>query len=348
MAMLAGCDAPFFSQNSIDSDEEVLFLPGLAHRSVGGRWAVRLRGYIYEPKYDSRKARALLAGLRSALEISEDAPAGRLLAERARLFLVDHERGERIRINLVGRELVLRTSGSGGQFGGAILLPPDSFRRALLASPNPRLPFFANSIDGRRFDGIVQVVDEVGVSVISDIDDTIKISNVLQKKELMRRTFLKEFEAVPGLAKLYRGQARSGHTFHYVSGSPWQLYPALGDFLSRAGFPAGSYHLRELRSKAILSFIDADPFEYKVETIGGILRSLPRREFVLIGDSGEKDPEVYTAIAQEFGRQVRSILIRDVREPGTIDTRIRSLRAQIPRTRLVVFRDASEIAGVHF
>lgn len=348
LALLVSLVTAVFSESPIHSDEEILFLPGFAYPNPAGRWVVRLRGYVYEPENDSRKRRVLLSGLRSALDVPDDGLASRMLAQRARLFLVDHQRGKKIRVNLRGRKLHLPESRSNGQLRGSFLLPAGSFRQELLLNRNPRQPFFAAARDGRKFSGEIHIVDAVGVSVISDIDDTIKISRVLDKSELIRRTFLKEFEAVPGLAKLYSTHARAGHAFHYVSGSPWQLYPALEKFQKRMGFPDGSYHLRELRLKSILSFVDADPFAYKIETISSLLRELPRREFVLIGDSGEKDPEVYTTIAQKFERQVRGIFIRDIRSPGEIEARIRKLRAKIPRTRFVVFREASEIASVRF
>lgn len=90
--------------------------------------------------------------------------------------------------------------------------------------------------DGRVFKGSVQLVSPTGISVVSDIDDTIKETHVLNRHELAANTFLREFRGVPGMADLFRRWAAGDHiVFHYVSGSPWQLYPALSDFLRRDG-----------------------------------------------------------------------------------------------------------------
>lgn len=345
---LTAMAAAALAESPIRSDEDVLFLPALAYRNPAGLWVVNFRGYVFEPEPDSLKRRALLSGLRSALDVSDDSPESEMMAERARLLLVDHKRGKKIRVHLFKREFHLAESRSAGELRGSFLLPADSFSEELQAGQNPELEFFATAQDGRRFSGTIQIVEAVGVSVISDIDDTIKISNVLDKKELMRRTFIRNFEAVPGMAEVYRAHEAAGYSFHYVSGSPWQLYPPLASFLKTAGFPDGTFHLRELSMDSILNFIDADPLEYKGAMISLLLRQMPQREFVLIGDSGEKDPEVYTAIATEYKRQIRAIVIHDVRPPGEVDARIAELRARIPDTRFVVFRDAAEIATARF
>ena len=364
VVLIGGATFAGLAADSLEGDEEVLFLPGLAYRNAQAGWVVTLRGYVFEPEFDSLRRRAVLASLRKALGpdddvdeedstscdgVADDDADNPYFQRRARLFLVDHERGKRVRVYLKDRLMVLPESRSGGQLRGSFLLPGDVFRRELLAGRNPTIPFTVPmGHDRPAHRAPLHVVEPLGVSVISDIDDTIKISDVLNKRELICRTFFREFEAVPGLAKIYAEHARAGVSFHYVSGSPWQLYPELSKFLKHTGFPDGSFHLRELRLKSIVDFATADPLAYKVDTISDLLNRLPRREFVLIGDSGEKDPEVYAEIARKYRRQVRAILIRDVRAPGEIDERIATLRKGLPGLRFIVFRDASELRGVRF
>ena len=52
--------------------------------------------------------------------------------------------------------------------------------------------------------------------------------------------------------------------------------------------------------------------EYKVKTVSRLLERYPHRQFILIGDSGERDPEVYLQIAKKYPQQVGVILIREV------------------------------------
>jgi phosphatidate phosphatase APP1 len=111
--------------------------------------------------------------------------------------------------------------------------------------------------------------------------------------------------------------------FHYVSGSPWQLYKLLDEFLVSGGnFPEGAFHMKNVR-KNLLSLESWQDFKkftegdeatlaQKVGQITRLFNNLPEREFILIGDSGEKDPEVFSEIRKTFGARVREIIIRDV------------------------------------
>ena len=103
--------------------------------------------------------------------------------------------------------------------------------------------------DDRRFEGQVQLLGRTGISIVSDIDDTIKISEVPVRKELLANTFLRDFKAVPGMSEAYRQWVAAGASLHYVSASPWQLYSALSEFMEQQKFPKGSFHLRLFRLK---------------------------------------------------------------------------------------------------
>ena len=121
------------------------------------------------------------------------------------------------------------------------------------------------------------------------------------------------------MSNLYNGWARSGGAvFHYVSGSPWQLLAPIADFMDRDRFPRGSFHLRRFRVKdrTVREFLENRTLEFKVETIERLMALLPDRRFVFLGDSGEKDPEVYAQLAARCPRQVAAILIRNVTKEG--------------------------------
>jgi hypothetical protein len=178
--------------------------------------------------------------------------------------------------------------------------------------------------------GRIRFLEPEGLSVISDIDDTIKITQVpAGKRTVLRNTFLKKFKAAQGMRERYlRFIAEAGVSadtcFHYVSGSPWQLYGPLSRFLfEQEGFPAGTVHMKNLRKnlldrgavRDIMAFAlggDLATLEQKIRQITNLMIHLPRRKFILVGDSGERDPEVYRAIRKLFPEQVLRIYIRDV------------------------------------
>ena len=161
--------------------------------------------------------------------------------------------------------------------------------------------------------GTIQLLAPTGISVISDIDDTIKISDVRDHKDLLRNTFCRPYQPVPGMAERYRNWQKSADArFHYISATPWQLYLPLSEFIRSNGFPEGTFQLKLFRWKDQTFFdLFKSPEHYKMAAIRPLFERFPRRQFILIGDSGEKDPEIYGALAREFSNQVTHVFIRD-------------------------------------
>ncbi|KAF9583798.1 hypothetical protein BGW38_008494 [Lunasporangiospora selenospora] len=162
-----------------------------------------------------------------------------------------------------------------------------------------------------RTHGIVNLVDPVGLSIISDIDDTIKETNVQAgARTIMRNTFLEDMKAVDGMADVYQRWWKGGAAIHYVSNSPWQLIQSLLEFFHSHNFPPGSAHLR--LHDSVLKTYFMSPSEHKHRAISEILDDFPERKFILIGDSGEIDMEIYTHFARLHPEQIVRIFIRDI------------------------------------
>ncbi|KJE92676.1 hypothetical protein CAOG_009693 [Capsaspora owczarzaki ATCC 30864] len=139
-----------------------------------------------------------------------------------------------------------------GHFKLSIPVPKSLVKHYLRDSPSPVLWVCFRTVlpeaDRRVFTGRAQL-SIVGsgrpLHVISDIDDTIKVTHVRFLRRMAAHTFLHEYEAVQGMARLFRRLAVAHHAvFHYVSGSPWQLHEDLVAMMTRAGFPLGSMHLK--------------------------------------------------------------------------------------------------------
>ncbi|PWW77358.1 hypothetical protein C7212DRAFT_356666 [Tuber magnatum] len=159
--------------------------------------------------------------------------------------------------------------------------------------------------------------EEVGWGVISDIDDTIKVSEVRNRISLLKRTFVDIPAPVPGMKKLYQTlQSRLNKpAWFYLSASPYNLYPLLRCFTSDH-FPRGQLILREMSWMELESFIvtlTIGTQRYKEERMRRVFAWLPRRKWVLIGDSTQTDPEAYATLYREFPERVGRIWIRVVR-----------------------------------
>ena len=290
----------------VADDEAVQLFTTTANLDADGRnWQVPVHGWIFEPERGSWWRAAVNKGVLDLLELSSADPGSGILQRRLEMFLADNERGKVLTVRVDGRPFAVGPSGPDGHFETRAALA-----RASVSSASG-VSLRISAADGREFFGRAQLLDPCGLSVISDIDDTVKVSQVTDKRELLANTFLREFTAVPGMAAAYRRWAGQGAAFHYVSASPWQLYAALDRFLGRAGFPRGELRLRRFRVKDrhLFTFMTQSR-AFKTRTIHELVDRFPRRAFILVGDSGENDPAIYAEIARSKPKQVIGIYIR--------------------------------------
>lgn len=341
---------PFTSRAAeVALDERVVFFPTSGWLDeAAGLWRVPIHAWVYEPEENSLRRKAALGLFRRALGLDDEAEETELFRRRARLFLVDNERGRKLHIRLAGQVHDLPPTAANGHAQATLAVRPAEVE-ALLAAPEAeggwlRFELLLPEGDARRFAGAVQLIPPEGLSVISDVDDTIKVSEVRDRRALLRNTFLKEYAAAPGMSAAYRLHAAAGAVFHYVSASPWQLFEPLEEFRQGAEFPRGSFHMKLFRAKdaSALNLL-ASPDELKIAAIEPLLAAWPRRRFVLVGDSGERDPEIYGALARKFPRQITRISIRDVTGEPADAPRYGEAFRDLPEERWHVFTDASDL-----
>lgn len=137
-----------------------------------------------------------------------------------------------------------------------------------------------------------------GWAVVSDVDDTIKITQTSDPIGILRSTFLDEPTPVSGMPELYawlHDRLGPGSPFFYLSASPYNLYPFLSAFRDMY-FPHGQLILRDqswVSVPGLLSNLTLGTEEYKVSRLAKVHAWLPKRRMILIGDSTQSDPEAY-------------------------------------------------------
>ncbi len=338
---------------NLKSDEFVLVFPTYGYRSPDGEaWHVRVHAWVFEPEENSLKRHALLSLFAKKMGIADDEMRSSILQRRARPFLYDNESGKSFSIHLGDHRFEIGPSAANGHIITEITLPNaivEKYGRQSKGTGQRELGFRADvpsALDGAEHFAIPCLEPE-GISVISDFDDTIKVSDVSDRKALIRNTFTNEFSPVDGMSELFRGWAESGAAFHYVSASPWQLLTDIRRFLTEFKFPDGSISLKTFRWKDS-SFFDlfAKSDEIKRPFFEEILKSFPKRKFILIGDSGEADAEVYASLAETFPNQIQRILIR-VHGQSSIDQKRWGLVfGKLPREKWTLFTHPSELKNV--
>ena len=156
--------------------------------------------------------------------------------------------------------------------------------------------------------------------VISDIDDTVVYTGVANTLKMMWRLFAQGADArviFPGVPALYQGfengpSGNQGNPLIYVSRGPWSIYQVLVEMFRMHRIPNGPILiLREWGMKRG-SILPRRAREHKLDAIRHVMSLYDELEFVLVGDSGQHDPETYTRILKEHPNRILSIYIRDV------------------------------------
>lgn len=169
--------------------------------------------------------------------------------------------------------------------------------------------------EGARATGSVLVPAGARFGVVSDLDDTVVHSSATDLLRMARITLLSNAHTrlpFEGVAAFYRALQRgpSGEEFNpifYVSNGPWNLYDMLEELLDAHGIPAGPLFLRDWSPTRL-----RERGRHKLGVIRALLSTYPELPFVLIGDSGERDPEIYHQIVHEHPERILAIYIRDV------------------------------------
>ena len=149
--------------------------------------------------------------------------------------------------------------------------------------------------------------------IISDVDDTILQTGVQRVGQMVRHTLTGSAltrTPFPGAPELYRDLAAGVNPVFYISSSPWNLHAFLVAFLQHRRFPLGPVLLRDLLGTSAGR-------EPKRDRIREVLDLHPGLRFVLIGDSGQEDPEIYAETVREHPGRILAVYIREVRlDPG--------------------------------
>lgn len=303
-------------------------------------WRIVLKLWVSEPANTARRllgkrARSTIRDKSGIDTLSDDQKS--LYEVRVEDFIADSESREKVtimfnsdpankRYQLTDEQGDPRTDRNGNLL--SVLTLPLARAQQLLEAQQSDNGWLSFKVVSKKHagSGRIRLITPTGLSVISDIDDTIKDTGITKGHDLvLKNTFFEPFQQVPCMADLYLS-FDSDVAFHYVSGAPWQLYTPLTDFMFNedGGYPTGSMHMKNVRTNLSESESYTDiwelvskgskqvTYEQKLTQITQLLKHFPNRQFVLIGDSGERDPEVFAEIRHRFPANVKQIIIRDI------------------------------------
>ena len=169
--------------------------------------------------------------------------------------------------------------------------------------------------------------------VVSDMDDTVVQSEVTNFLRAARMVLLENALTrlpFPGVAAFYRALERGAtgaeaNPIFYVSSSPWNLYDVIDGFLEAQGIPTGPLLLRDWD----LGRLTERHARHKGTVIREIFDTYPELPFVLVGDSGQEDPEIYTNLVRENPGRIKAVYIRNVTPNVERTDRIQALAREV-------------------
>jgi len=162
--------------------------------------------------------------------------------------------------------------------------------------------------------------------VISDVDDTVVTTNVTSTLKMLTTVLFSNahvrtpFEGIAGFYQaLHQGLSGvEGNPIFYVSNGPWNFYGLLVEFFKLNRIPLGPLFLRDFGPQLLFAPKTAHG-GHKLLQIGRILQAYEHLPFILIGDSGERDPEIYAEVVRQHPQRIRAIYIRSVdQRPGRL------------------------------
>ncbi len=182
-----------------------------------------------------------------------------------------------------------------------------------------REPLDDHGMDASTRAHVLVPANEAQFGVISDIDDTVMQSHATELLRMAKLTFLGNAYTrlpFPGVAAFYRALVGSGpveNPIAYVSSSPWNLYDLIVDFFELQEIPPGPMFLRDwgITTEELLPTEHSRHKLLAIETLFEFYGDLP---FILIGDSGQQDPEIYAEIVRRYADRVLAVYVRDVSE----------------------------------
>lgn len=266
-----------------------------------------------------------------------DAPLWENLWNMYRRFETDELAGAQVRVSCQGQHQDTVTNAEGFFCTTLRLdapLPADTLWQSVdieLCSPLPAQTALVGAVGE-----VLVVSDQAEFGVISDIDDTIVHTSATDLIKMVTIAYLgneRTRRAFPGVASFYqalqRGTAQTPHNpIFYISSSAWNLYDLFEKFMYYNGIPLGPTFLWDMEL-SLENWLGFSHEQHKRDQIRPILERYPNLPFILIGDSGQKDAEIYQQAMQDFPGRIQGILIRDI---APLDERRHQTLAQIAQT----------------
>jgi len=176
-----------------------------------------------------------------------------------------------------------------------------------------------NIKDNKKNENIkVPIFTQKSIAIISDFDDTVIVSDVTNKLKLSNNLLLKNYkqrDLISGMKERFQNILSRNSISHptplfFVTGSPQQLFNSIEKFLNHHNFMEHVLITKQIHGQDKDSLLDQ--ISYKLQHIEELIEFYPNFKWVLFGDSGEKDKEIYNSLSKKYPSKIEAFYIRDV------------------------------------
>lgn len=160
------------------------------------------------------------------------------------------------------------------------------------------------------------LVPSKGTTIISDIDDILRITKIYVPKEGLLNTFARAFTPWMNMPEIYANWSASipDFHFHYLTTTPEQVTRNYMDFIYNT-YPLGSFDTRPLNFSDVSATLSIRRF-----LLDKIFQTFPERKFILVGDTTNSDVmKAYPAMYKDYPGQVQCIFLRNTSSTDDTD-----------------------------
>ncbi|CAD6446945.1 8fd60afa-a64e-44f4-9090-b9c07bc9b081 [Sclerotinia trifoliorum] len=310
---------------AISKDDTVWLLDNTAYRNqLTGEWEAEFVAAVWETE-SGKHVPEIVGDIVGRIGGDGDRGEDEIVEERLRPFLMDVKPGRVVDVEFSEhQENTELRLGPGGRNGiSSDIRKLKDGKDGEIATWKAEVPTGAEGI----LDMKTVFAEPEGWGVISDIDDSIKITQTSSPIGILRSTFLSKPQPIEGMPEFYRhiqslitSKNASVAPWFYLSASPYTLYSFLSEFRQEY-YPQGTMILRDanfLSLGGLLETLTEGTQEYKVDRMEKIHGWLPKRKMICVGDSTQSDPEAYGEMYRRNPTWIKLILIRKVTDIAAI------------------------------
>jgi len=321
------------------SPTQVLNIPGYGNWTSSG-WNLRVHGNVFKQPNISNATVDKLANFYLIDTSVADLPPSQQAQARnlTREIYVVQQGNESVTMDILpGPE-----AGSSGQPGGGggvtpaggeqvatlpypttpegdfdVFIPIDNTSLALTAGtgevPAQRLNLYAQGTDTGN--ATSYLVSDQGLTIISDIDDILRVTKIYEPKEGLLNSFARPFTPWMNMPDIYRNWSNTlpNMHFHYLTTTPEQITRNYMQFIYTT-YPGGSFDTRPLNFSDVSATLSIRKF-----LLDKIFKTFPNRKFILVADTSNSDVmRDYPEMATQYPGQVQCIFLRNTSstDPG--------------------------------